>query len=376
MQKVLVLSNYRNDQQFSMQKFGELLVHTSVGENVDMHEIFPAPLFGKIFYWGNLSKWAGYIDKYLIFPRRLRNYITKKNQSYDLVHIIDHSNAPYLNLIKKVSSAKRLITCHDLIAIRSALGEFSDSLNISHTGKKLQNWIKHSLKNADFYACDSSQTKQDLNRILPYSRKLSNTVHLGTEFYSLKSPSEEDIDCLPFDPANSHFLLHVGSAAWYKNRKALFRSFRFAKENGWHDLKLILVGPAPQPHEIDKEMADWIGLNKSNILPLLNISDETLQILYHHANALLFPSFVEGFGWPPLEAASVGCPVITTATGAIEDLLGVHAKYVNPNDQNSINQALCESLGNKERNCEKVSLPSNQQCRENYYQLYRQLVKN
>ena len=47
-----------------------------------------------------------------------------------------------------------------------------------------------------------------------------------------------------------------------------------------------------------------------------------------NAEFLIFPSFIEGFGWPPLEAVSNGCPVITTKTGAIHDLLGKHANYV------------------------------------------------
>ena len=68
-----------------------------------------------------------------------------------MVHIIDHSNAPYLKIIAKASSAKCLLTCHDLIAVRSAIGDFSMAPKTSRSGKRLQKWIKNSLTLADYF---------------------------------------------------------------------------------------------------------------------------------------------------------------------------------------------------------------------------------
>ena len=95
-----------------------------------------------------------------------------------------------------------------------------------------------------------------------------------------------------------------------------------------------------------------------------------------NAEFLIFPSLIEGFGWPPLEAASNGCQVITTKTGAIHDLLGKHANYVDPSEQDSINQAVLKLLEQRNKTNEKVSLPADQECRENYYNLYRKLLQN
>ena len=52
-----------------------------------------------------------------------------------ICYIADHSNSPYLQTIKKVSKAKRLLTCHDLIAVRASLGE-SPPLQNFLKGKK------------------------------------------------------------------------------------------------------------------------------------------------------------------------------------------------------------------------------------------------
>ena len=374
--RVLLVTNYREDYQYSMLKFGEILVNkNNAGHNLNIQEIYPSAVLGKWKFLGKFSKWSGYIDKFFFFPKRLIEYLNNEERNINLVHIADHSNSPYLKSIKKVSKAKRLLTCHDLIAVRASLGEFSSAPKTSSRGKKLQSWILSSITDADFYACDSNQTKEDLNRIAAYSNKNSKVIHLGTEFSSQNSDSSiYPKTGLSFDPSTTRFILHVGSAAWYKNRKAVLRAFMNVKEHKKNrDLKLILVGPSPQSHEIDFEIKKWIDSDADNLISLQNVSEHLLHSLYTHAETLVFPSFIEGFGWPPLEAASLGCPVITTKTGAIHDLLGEHAKYVDPNCQESINISIGEVLDNWQRKKHVVTLPSNQEFRENYYSLYKNL---
>ena len=361
-----------------MQKFAEVLLDDSnKARDLKIEEIFPKPLFGKFFSFSKLAKWGAYIDKYLVFPKKLQSTLEKSNQNLHLTHIIDQSNAIYLRTIRKTSSVKCLLTCHDLIAIRTALGEFYFAPKTSSSGKRLQSWIKDSLPLADFYACDSEETQKDLNRIVPLSSKSSEVIHLGTESDSTKQTNSQTLDFdLGFDPCQTIYLLHVGSAAWYKNRRAVFKSFLRAKNYpSGKKLKLILVGPNPQTHELNTEL--YVSLKKysSDVICLENISHATLIHLYLHAKLLLFPSFIEGFGWPPLEAANMGCSVITTKTGAIYELLGDNARYVDPVNQESINKAVTDELERASTKRLKVSLPSNQQCRVNYFQLYRELLQ-
>ena len=135
------------------------------------------------------------------------------------------------------------------------------------------------------------------------------------------------------------------------------------------------MGPAPQPHELNPELSSSLKKHSKDVICLENISDEALSALYIDANLLLFPSFIEGFGWPPLEAASANCQVISTKTGAINELLNKYANFVDSNNQQSINQTVVKVLAQK-RNEIKVSLPSIEDCRKNYYQLYIDLLKN
>ena len=150
-----------------MLRFGELLSKELGSASLECNEIFPEPRLQPLTPTSSFKKWSAYVDKYLIFPRRLKKVLNNSRTQPDLLHVIDHSNAVYLSSVPQNSKTKRLVTCHDLIALRSSKNEFPKAPRISTTGKRLQNWISKSLGKADAYACDSSFTEKDLNRIIP-----------------------------------------------------------------------------------------------------------------------------------------------------------------------------------------------------------------
>ena len=361
-----------------MLRFGDLLISNySNKPNFNIHEIYPDTVFRKIYPYGKLNKWAAYVDKYLLFPKRLKRNLISRKDPLHLIHIIDHSNSIYLPKISRITQAKKIITCHDLIAIRTANGDFAQAPKTSKSGVHLQNWISKSLRLADYYACDSRQTLKDLNRLIPLSKEKSSIFHLGTEAYLSRTNSDKKhlSKSLPFDPHATNFLLHVGSAAWYKNRKAVIRSFIHAHTSlPDYNLKLFLVGPEPQKEELDKQLSNWIESHPNAIFSLQNLPDIILTELYKYTKALVFPSFIEGFGWPPIEAGIRGCPVITTRTGAIADLLGNYAKYVEAENQESIDQGVLQKLQVPVSSLRAIKVPSNDDCRRQYLDLYEQVM--
>jgi glycosyltransferase involved in cell wall biosynthesis len=362
-----------------MLRFGYLLTSNKYNrKNLDIEETFPTPVFRKICPIGKFQKWAAYVDKYILFPKRLERELKGRKDPLQMIHIIDHSNAIYLPKLNRITRAKKMITCHDLIAIRTARGDFAQAPQTSKSGKRLQSWILDSLNHSDYYACDSKQTCEDLNQLLPLSKEKSSILHLGTEKDSCKSSDIQALSKeLPIDPHNTNFLLHVGSSAWYKNRKAVFRSFVHAHTilpN--NNLKLVLVGPEPQKEELNDQLNNWIKSNPSAIFSLQNLPENALGELYKYAQALVFPSFIEGFGWPPLEAAVRGCPVITTRTGAIEDLQGNYANYVEAENQASVDQRVLQLLQSPDTKKKPITLPSHEDCRMQYFDLYQQMMVN
>jgi hypothetical protein len=132
---VLLIGNYPPDRQQSMQRFAMMMLDGLIAAGVPAELIQPQPFFGRFRPAnGFVAKWLAYIDKFVLFPRNLRR---KLKAAPALVHICDHSNAMYA---KQIRGLPVVSTCHDLLAVRGALGEQTDC-PASATGKLLQRWI-------------------------------------------------------------------------------------------------------------------------------------------------------------------------------------------------------------------------------------------
>src|SRR5256885_15991522 len=159
-QMVLLIGNYSLDRQQSMQRFTTMMLQGFAAAGVAAEVAAPAPLLGKVLGADNfVGKWLAYIDKFVLFPRKLRSTIAQEKPA--IVHICDHSNAMY----GAINGAPVVVTCHDLIAVRSALGE-QLHCPVSFTGKLLQRWILRSLRRADTVVCVSSATREDAERLV------------------------------------------------------------------------------------------------------------------------------------------------------------------------------------------------------------------
>ena len=372
--QVLLLTNYREDEQRSMLRFGKLLTEGLASEAIRSAEIFPTACFSTLSPTASLKKWCGYVDKYLVFPRKLKKALRDPKTSPDLFHVIDHSNAVYLNHMPPDSKTKKLITCHDLIALRMSLNEFKQAPEVSSSGRKLQKWIRASMGNSDIYACDSSDTEKDLHRLVPHSKDRTKVIHLGVERVSVKETEQEQ---LPFEPAKTNYVLHAGSSSWYKNRKGVVEAFiHLRKETNAKETRLVFVGPELQPEETKGFENHALDDLVKSIITLEKVSESSLARLYKNAMVTIFPSFTEGFGWPPLEAKALGCPVITSKTGAIHDILGESANYVDPQNQNEMNQAILKVVRGEDQQKKPASIPTIEDCIENYSMLYLQTIKN
>lgn len=352
-----------------MLRFANHLLTHANSERIKYSEISPKPVLNRIPSSRTLKKWTGYIDKYILFPRLLNKKL--KNIPFNCMHIVDHSNTVY---IPKIKYCPTLLTCHDLIAVQAAQEKFPDAPKTSASGKRLQNWISQSLTRADYFACDSSSTEKILHSLIPTAKDRSEVIHLGVR------PTKHIVNInhgMPFNLNNTDFLLHVGSSAWYKNRKRLLKAFVDVKEGeNFKNLKLVLVGPVPQPEELTEKTEHWLKNNPKELIVLSDLSESRLQTLYEHANAFIFPSLIEGFGWPPLEARSLGCSVIASRTGAMDDILGSSATYVDPKSTKDIVAKIKEVLDADRANGPPPHIPKARECAQAYENLYQRLVES
>ena len=325
---VLLIGNYPLDRQQSMQRFGTMMLHGLNNSGIAAKLIAPQPRFGKFRGGGSfVSKWLGYIDKFVLFPRQLR--ATLANDKPSVVHICDHSNAMYDGWIKHVPV---VVTCHDLLAVRGALGE-ETNCPASPTGKILQRWILRGLRRANEVASDSQATEADARRLVSRGAASPKVklVRLGLNYPFRRLPEAEvsaRLARIPDFNRDFPFVLHVGSNLRRKNRDGALRIFALCKEK-WN-ARLVFVGDALTSELLS--LAETLAIS-DRVTQVPDASDESLEALYNRALALLYPSRFEGFGWPVIEAQACGCPVVCSNSGPLPEAAGDAGLFHDPNDE-------------------------------------------
>lgn len=325
---VLVVANYLPDRQYSMLNHALLVKSLLDKASVPSVIVRPQDRAGKLRnLFPSLEKWLGYIDKYILFPLELL-FLRLTSGRSGVFHIIDHSNAMYSFAL---SGHSHVITCNDLLAVKSARGEFPEN-QVNFSGKLLQKIIVLGLKNCQHILCISNKTAADLSLVLkkPVSAFCVTLLPLTYPFAPLSK--SESIRLLSNQNqgtqglSESGFFLHVGGQIWYKNRIGLCHIYKKYVELAGVGpcLPLVLAGMAPS-NQLDR----FVQSNRHlDIRFIVCPSDEELNALYSLATALCYPSIEEGFGWPILEAMSCGCPVITNSKPPMSEVGGHAAVYI------------------------------------------------
>ncbi len=97
-----------------------------------------------------------------------------------------------------------------------------------------------------------------------------------------------------------------------------------------------------------REKAQIASLEMSDcVVSLPIVSDELLAEAYAGAKLFVYPSLNEGFGFPPLEAMSVGCPVLASRVSSIPEICQDAPFYFDPIDQGSFNRALLHAVSDE-----------------------------
>ena len=127
------------------------------------------------------------------------------------------------------------------------------------------------------------------------------------------------------------YFLYVGNAYPHKNLERLLEVMSNVKcsAKGGSNVQLVLVGAEDYFYKKLKQKVKEIGLEE-NVVFYGEATRKELEILYKNAIALVFPSLMEGFGLPAVEAMNQGCLVLASDIPVFHEVLGEAVVYFNP----------------------------------------------
>ena len=218
---------------------------------------------------------------------------------------------------------KRIVTFHDLSFERYP-EFFSRRQRFWH--KRIN--PKMQARQADRIIVISESTKSDLIDLYGIAPDKIRVIYSGVSFPKNIVEIEKK-SCVEKYDLPDNFILFLGTLEPRKNVLGVVKAFEVLKNAGRPDLKLVIVGGRGWLY---RELFDYVGVSKhkNDIIFLGRVLNEEKEILYSLAKVFVFPSFFEGFGFPPLEAMICGTPVVTSNTSSLPEVAGDSALTVNP----------------------------------------------
>jgi len=316
------------------------------------------------------------------FPNKIFNYpllwFLKRPRFDKLVEEkVDIFFMPHINFASVSSIVKSVVTVHDLSFLINP-EFFSWRKNVWH-------WfinVKKIARRFDNIVAVSERTKQDLVEVCGAAPDKISVIYSGLD-ENLKPIIKEAQELSAVQEKyklDKPFILFLSTLEPRKNVEGLVKAFDVLKETGrFPEVELVLAGgrgwrSAPIFKAIESAKFS------SDIKVLNYIDTKDRAALYNLAKVFAYPSFYEGFGFPPLEAMACGTPVVAAAASSLPEVLGNAAVLVDAYNPNSIaagieavlsDSALAEDLRSK--GFEQVKKYRWEKAAEQYLELFTRL---
>jgi len=196
-----------------------------------------------------------------------------------------------------------------------------------HAKWRFRYLVSHALKVSTRVVCISDFTKSQVVEHFDVAPDLLEVIYPPlSDDLSSAPPILSEMDRM----VEGDYILFVGSRNAHKNLRCLIDAFGELLPE-FPDLKLVIAGARiHRRDEVDEALES--GRFRGRVIPYVTATDQEIWNLYSHAKVFAFPSLIEGFGIPPLEAMSRGIPVICSDIPVIREVCGDAVKYADPKD--------------------------------------------
>lgn len=192
----------------------------------------------------------------------------------------------------------------------------------------------------------SATSRRDILAHLRLRPARVHVVHNGLAFPP-RPPRSRALALLAERGVVPPYLLYAGSFEPRKNLLATVAAYRqAATSRDLPPLVLVVERESGYRAAVMEEVARSGVADR--LIFLHSLPDEALAALYYHADLLVYPSRYEGFGFVPLQGLACGIPVIASHTGALPEILGDAAHYIDPASVNEIAGAIGRLVADRE----------------------------
>ncbi len=193
-------------------------------------------------------------------------------------------------------------------------------------------------RNARLVLTVSEFSAAELTRFIGMEPAKVRVIPPGNEHLRHATPDRSILDRLSL--VGQKFVLAVGSQSPHKNFARFLEAVGPVVQQGY---RVVIVGGA------NPRIFRGAAENPETLTMAGYVTDGELRALYESASCFVFPSIYEGFGHPPLEAMSLGCPVVASSAASIREVCGDAAVYCDPYRPEDIRRAILEVLASPDR---------------------------
>ncbi len=226
----------------------------------------------------------------------------------------------YLPRLMGFIARRRVVTIHDLTYKRFP------ALVQKETLDNLEAQMTREVARADAIISVSHSTRDDLLAYYQVDPRRVVTIHSGLG--NLPAPA-------PFEGLPPRYLLFVSTIEPRKNLGVLLDAYAALRRSGAYDGALVVAGKIGWKAE-----GIAARLREPGVVHLDYVQPEKLATLYRNADAFVFPSIYEGFGFPVLEAMASGVPVVAARSSSLPEVGGNAAVYFAPADAKELAAAI------------------------------------
>ncbi len=270
-----------------------------------------------------------------------------------------------------------VLTVFDMIPELEAIASQAKPRTTTDQTAEFASAKRVAVQRADHIICISEHTRGDLLKLYEVPEKKVSVVYLGCEAANeqsavantttntsgdIKSIEATSIDTgtntsTKDDTSRSRqsrpYLLYVGLREGYKNFEQLLRAIAQAPALLAEFEVLAFGGGAFTTAE--QQLISTLGFKPTQVRQQAG-DDTALNAAYQKAAAFVYPSAYEGFGLPPLEAMARNCPIISSNTSSMPEVIGSAGEYFDPQSLDSISHAIEAVVFSKDRTQELINL--------------------